>query len=62
MSTRNSLARRYALTAVLGVMSGGLVVALATKAIPKILSQTMAQFMQKMMAQMHANGRTPSEI
>jgi hypothetical protein len=43
-------------------MSGGLVVALATKAIPKILSQTMAQFMQKMMAQMHANGRTPSEI
>ena len=50
------------LAAVLGVIGGGLVVALATKAIPKMMSQMMSEMMQSMMAQMGEGGCDPAEM
>ena len=47
----------YALAVVLGVIGGGLLVAIATKAIPKMMSGMM----QNMMMQMRKNGLKPGE-
>jgi CheY-specific phosphatase CheX len=46
----------------LGAIGGGLVVAVATKAIPKMMSQMMAGMMQNMMAQMGEAGCDPGEM
>jgi hypothetical protein len=62
ISNPSTLNREYVLVAVLSVMIGGLVIALATKAIPKMLAQTRILFMQKMMTQMQADGCSPSEM
>ena len=62
MSNVSSPTKGYMLAAVLGAIIGGLVVALATKAIPKMMSQTMAGMRQKMMAQAGVSGCTPSEM
>jgi len=62
MSNASRLNKGYILVAVLSAMIGGLVVVLATRAIPKMLAQTMDQFMQKMMTQMEAKGCSPSEM
>jgi len=48
--------------AVLGVLAGGLVVAFATRAIPKIMSQMMSGMMQNMMAQMGEGGCDPADM
>ena len=58
----SSPTKGYMLAAVLGAITGGLVVALATQAIPKMISRTMAEIMQKTMAPMGASGCTPSEM
>ena len=62
MSIASSSTKGYMLAAVLGAIIGGLVVALATKAIPKMISQTMAGMRQKMMAQAGVRGCTLSEM
>ena len=62
MSNVSSPAKGYLLAAALGAIAGGIFVALATKAIPKVMSQAMAGMMQRMMSQERANGCTPSEI
>ncbi len=54
--------RGYIIAAVLGAVGGGFIVALATRAIPKIMSQMMAGMMQNMMAQMKEEGRNPVEM
>jgi hypothetical protein len=58
--------RRYLLAVILGAVSGGIVVALATKAIPRIMYRMMSQMMsempQKMMAQMKTKGLDPAEM
>ena len=58
--------RRYLVALILGVVSGGIVVAIATKTIPKIMSRMMSQIMsempQKMMAQMKTKGIDPAEM
>ncbi len=54
--------RGYALAAVLGAIGGGLFVALATRAIPKMGTGIMTAMMQSMMAQMKASGCSPSEM
>jgi hypothetical protein len=46
----------------LGAMAGGLVVALATKAIPNMMSQMTSGMMQNMMAQMQNAGCDPGEM
>jgi len=48
----------YILAAGLGAVGGGLILAVATKAIPKMISQMMAG----MMAQMAAGDCTPADI
>ena len=49
---------RYALVAGIGAVAGGIAVALATKAIPKMMSQAM----RSMMAQMSEAGCDPAEM
>lgn len=58
MSKTDSNARGYALAALMGAIGGGLVVALATNAIPKVLSRVM----QTMMVQMREAGFNPAEM
>jgi CheY-specific phosphatase CheX len=52
----------YVLVALLGGIGGGLVVAFATRAIPKMMSQIMSGMMQSMMAQMREGGCDPQEM
>jgi CheY-specific phosphatase CheX len=58
----NTQTRRYILAAVLGVLGGGLVVAIATRAMPKIMSQMMSGMMRNMMAPMGEGGCNPAEM
>ena len=48
----------YALAVLLGAIGGGLLVAIATKAIPRMMSGMM----QNMVMQMQKNGFNPGEI
>lgn len=58
LSNISSRRKTYALAAALGAIAGGLVVVLATRAIPRM----MAGIMQRMMAQMGEGGCNPIEI
>lgn len=58
MHNTGSQARGYVLAAVMGAIGGGLIVALATNAIPKMISQTM----QNMMAHMRESGFSPAQM
>jgi hypothetical protein len=62
MGNPSSRNRGYLLAALLGAMGGGLVVALATEAIPKMMSRMMPAMMQRMMAQMNEGGCDPVEM
>ncbi|MEJ2558578.1 MAG: hypothetical protein P8186_20660 [Anaerolineae bacterium] len=58
MQDTNSRKMGYVLAALLGGIGGGLIVALATRAIP----QMMSGIMQSMMAQMREGGCDPQEM
>ena len=58
----NAQTRRTILAAGLGALGGGLVVAIATRAIPKVMSQMMSGMMRNMMAQMGEGGCKPAEM
>ena len=58
MLNTDSHAKGYILAAILGAMGGGLVVALATQAVPKM----MAAMMRTMMAQVRESGCDPGDM
>ena len=58
MSNISSRRKAYALAAALGAIAGGLIVAFATRAIPKMMSGIM----RSMMAQTGEGGCNPAEI
>lgn len=66
MRNPNTPGRSYVVAVVLGALGGGLLVALATKAIPRLMSQMMAEMMGKMprlmMDRMKSEGFDPAEI
>ena len=54
--------RSYLLAALLGAVGGGILVAFATRAVPRILQQAMSGMMQTMMERMSAGECSPSEM
>ena len=62
MYTTRYPAMKYVLVAILGAIGGGLLVAVATKAIPKMMSGMMSGMMQNMMGQMRESGVSPAEM
>ena len=54
--------RGYIIATLLGAIGGGLIVALLTRAIPKIMSRMMTGMMQNMMARMKEEGCNPAEM
>ncbi len=62
MRETDSRTRGYAIAALFGAIGGGLLVALATRAMPKMATGIMTGMMQSMMAQMKASGCNPSEM
>lgn len=59
MDTLNSQRQKYVLAGLLGALAGGILVALATKAIPKMMSGMMAGMMKNMMQKGEGNGNLP---
>jgi hypothetical protein len=62
MNTMSDQGKDYAVATLLGAIGGGLFVILATKAIPKMMTQMMSGVMQNMMSQMRESGCDPSEM
>ena len=62
MENKTSLGGSHALAGLLGAIGGGLVVAFATRAIPKMMSQMMSGMMQNMMSNMDEAGCDPAEM
>lgn len=56
------LTRGHIIAAALGAFAGGVVVAIATRAIPTVLSRVMPYAMQQMMARMDREGCEPEEM
>jgi hypothetical protein len=54
--------RLYVLATLLGALAGGLLVAMATRAVPRMMSGTMAKMMENMAARMGDGGGAPSDI
>ena len=62
MSDSKPAYKGYLLAAALGAFGGGVLVAVVTKAIPRMFSQMGGAMMANMMAQMQASGCDPSEL
>lgn len=59
MMTDSNSQRKYILAALGGALVGGILVALATKAIPKMMSGMMAGMMKNMMQKGMDDGKLP---
>ncbi len=66
MRNANTSKRRYILVAVVSALGGGIAVAVVTKAIPRLVSQIMAEMMSKMpplmMEHMKSEGFDPAQM
>jgi hypothetical protein len=66
MRNPNTPQRGFILAAVIGALGGSIFVVLATKAIPRLMSQIIAEMMSKMpqlmLARMKSEGFDPAEI
>ena len=49
----------YILAVLLGAIGGGMLMAVATRAVPRMMSQMMGQMMQQMGERMKENGCSP---
>ena len=58
MSNKTSSGNKYVLTFTLGAVAGGIALAWATNAMPKMMSR----FMQNMMTKMGKEGCTPEDM
>jgi hypothetical protein len=56
MKAADSTMKGYVIAALLGAVGGGVIVAVATRAIPKITAGMAQGMMQRMMVQMKAGG------
>lgn len=52
----------YAIAALLGAAGGGLLVALATRAVPKMMARMMSGMMRSMMSQMGEGRCNPEDL
>lgn len=59
MRQNNTQLGPYLISALLGAIGGGLLVLIATKAIPTMMANMMSAMMGKMMSQMGAGGCNP---
>jgi hypothetical protein len=62
MERKGTQYQGYFLAAGLGAVGGGLLIAVATRAIPKMMSKMMAGMMENMMAQMGEGDCDPADI
>ena len=62
MNNTDSQRVNYFLAASLGAIGGGIFVLVATRALPRVMSQMMTGMMRNMMSQMGEEGCDPSEI
>ena len=62
MDSKDSPYKGYFLAAGLGAVGGGFLIALATRAIPKMMSKMMADMMENMMSEMGAGDCSPADI
>ncbi len=62
MKATVSQRRACLISALLGAVGGGIFVSIVTKAIPAMLTRTMAGMMQTMMSQMRASGCNPETM
>lgn len=62
MNNLNDHRKGYTAAFLLGAAGGGLLVALSTRAIPRIMSRLMSGMMQEMMSRMGENGCDPAEM
>jgi len=62
MDAMSDSGKKYAAAVLVGAVGGGLIVALATRAIPKMMTQMMSGMMQNMMSGMRESGCDPTEM
>ena len=62
MERKSTQYQGYFLAVGLGAIGGGLLIAVATRAIPKMMSKMMAGMMENMMAQMGEGDCDPADI
>lgn len=62
MERKSNQYQGYILAAGLGAIGGGFLIAVVTKAIPKMMSMMMAGMMEKMMAEMGEGECNPADI
>jgi len=62
MRNRSISTRHFALAFTLGAAAVGILLTLAAKAIPRVMSKVMSGMMQNMMTRMKQSGGSPSEI
>lgn len=62
MGGNHSCNLKYVVVALLGAAAGGLIVAAATRAVPRIMCGMMAAMMESMAGKMGEGGADPSDI
>ena len=62
MDNKESPYKGYFFAAGLGAVGGGILIALATRAIPKMMSKMMAGMMENMMSDMGAGDCSPADM